>query len=1025
MVRKKLAMAILALSALQANFANALGLGNLSIKSALNQPLNAEIKLLDTGDLDPTQVKIQLAAQDDFQRSGVDRDYFLTNLRFNVAMDGHGGGSIHITTKEPVVEPYLNFVIEARWPNGRLLREFAVLLDPPTFSANKGASPVAPAVSAAQPAKKSALQPPSVTPEAAAPTKSAPETSMALPATNKSGEYRVQVYDTLSKIAARYKPADDVSTAQTMLAIQRSNPDAFINNNINLIKSGAVVRLPTADEARAIPSAQAAQDADDQTHAWRGGGARTASTAAPAATGPQLDASAPEPSKAEGGFREKARLSIAAPGGSEKASAGEGAAGGKGSEALRNQLTASQEALEKGKRDNREMQSRLDDMERQIATLQRLISLKDDQLAAIQTKSAADKSAPATKPAEAIAAAPAAVAPSQPAPAPETSPATTPVAPTAESTVAPTPVAQPATDVAAKPVSVPVVTTKPATKPAPEPSLIDQLTGNPLYLAGGAAALLLLIGAAFWKRRKDAEEEAEHEDFTLDDGAAFQFAATELDETVVNQDPAIADTPDHLFEAEAVAAEEPKKTVRPETGDAIAESDIYIAYGRYQQAVDLLSTAIDHEPNRTDLRVKLLEVYVEMRNKEAFRQQFTALQALGDSNAVAQVKDVLSSVDGVSDWLDDLPSSNSAFNTATAFAAGAAASAAVSDFPHNFEQTNTPPADELDGELEQKTDDDLELDLDFDAADELAISDAEELTPLADLDPPLSESFAAPTTPVFESNFDLPAELETANSELEFNLDLDSDTAASSTQELSDLTFDFDSTPPAAAPATNFNFDSVATADDEGLELDLGDDDLDDILGEFNEADGLSDLEDLAPSAPAVNFNLPPQEQPEDLDFGAEFDLSNASEDLSISPVAEIDQFAGFEAPQSPVPDFNNTFIAEDFNTLAPEAEPEPEVAFDLQPEPEPLSLPEAAPEPEPLTEPAFTPAPVAEQSFDGGDDFDFLSDSDEVATKLDLARAYIDMGDTDGARDILDEVLQEGTDEQKQDASTLLTRIG
>src|SRR6218665_1088041 len=113
MVRKKLAMAVLALSALQADLASALGLGNLSVKSALNQPLNAEIRLLDTADLDPSQIKVQLAAPEDFERAGVDRSYFLTNLKFIVDIDGRGTGTIRITTADPVVEPYLNFVVEA------------------------------------------------------------------------------------------------------------------------------------------------------------------------------------------------------------------------------------------------------------------------------------------------------------------------------------------------------------------------------------------------------------------------------------------------------------------------------------------------------------------------------------------------------------------------------------------------------------------------------------------------------------------------------------------------------------------------------------------------------------------------------------------------------------------------------------------------------------------------------------------------------------------------------------------------
>lgn len=950
MVRKKLAMAILALSALQANFANALGLGNLSIKSALNQPLNAEIKLLDVGDLDPTQVKIQLATAEDFQRSGVDRDYFLTNLHFTVDMDGHGGGTIHVTTKEPVVEPYLNFVIEARWPSGRLLREFAVLLDPPAFSASKGAGAVAPAVAGGQSSKKAAIQPPTVTTETQ-PTKTVPEAEMSLPAAGKSGEYRVQVYDTLSKIAARYKPASDVSVAQTMLAIQRTNPDAFINNNINLIKSGAVVRLPSAEEARAVSADQAAQDAEEQTHAWRSGAGRSAGSST-AATGPQLDASAPEPSKSEGGYREKARLSIAAPGGSEKSSAGEGSgAGGKGVEALRNQLTASQEALEKGKRDNHELQSRLDDMERQIATLQRLISLKDDQLTALQAKSA-DKPA-TTKPAEPVAAAPA---------APVSAPAPTPAAETSA------PVAAAATQPAAAPAKPAPVAPKPKPAPAPELSLLEQITSNPLYLGGGAAAILLaLVGGVMFKRRKDAEEEEDSgDDFTLDDGDTFPFAAIDSDDKSIADDTIIGDTTQHLADhvEPAAATEAPKKAVRSETGDAIAESDIYIAYGRYQQAVDLLSNAIDAEPTRSDLRVKLLEVYVEMRNRDAFREQFVALQGLGDSGAVAQVKDMLSSVDGVSGWLDGLSGGTSAFAASAAPVAAAAASAFVAD--KLFDETPEEQAVQA-----AESEGDLDLDLDFDEITE-SVADSESSLEL-------------------EDDIEFPAETA-AESDFEFNLDLDADTAASSSQELSDLTLDLERTAAPSEPAPNFAFANP----DEELELDLGDDDLDEMLGELGGTDELMDLEDYATNAPAAPAPAEPAIEPApaafepELDLSEEFDLSQAGEELDSESPSEIDVFGGLNQPAPGATDFDDSFG-----------------------------------EPAPGAEPAFESAPVSAPTLDSGDDFDFLSDSDEVATKLDLARAYIDMGDTDGARDILDEVLQEGTDNQKQEASTLLSRIG
>ena len=995
MVRKKLAVAILALSALQANFANAMGLGNLSVKSALNQPLNAEIKLLDTGDLDPSQIKIQLAGAEDFQRAGVDRDYFLTNLRFTVDMDGHGGATIKVTTREPVVEPYLNFVIEARWPNGRLLREFAVLLDPPTFSANKAAAPVTPATSAgAQPVKPKAAQPPVVQTETEA-TASAPSADMSLPAANNSGEYRVQVYDTLSKIAARFKPANDVSVAQTMIAIQRANPQVFIRNNVNLIKSGYVLRLPNADEVRAITADQAAQEVDAQTQEWRGGRSSRLCDAGTAATGPQLDASAPEPSKRRvvSASRRACRLPrLATP----IKHCGEGAgSSGKGVEALRQQLTESQESLEKGKRDNKELQSRLDDMERQIATLQRLISLKDDQLSALQAKSADAKPAPQS--------APEAEKPATPAttePATAATPAITEPAPQAS---APEPVAKPAP---VKPVAKPPA--KPAA-PAPASGLASKLVADPAYLYGGIAAILIAMLSPFvFKRFQRRDEESELSAFEADDDFKFDagaFDTSESEHATVDADAAVIEDE----KVEQPVADAPKKAVRSETGDPIAESDIYIAYGRYQQAVDLLTTAIDAEPNRSDLRMKLLEVYVEMRNKDAFRQQFVALQGLGDSGAIAHVKDLLSSVDGISDWLDDLPGTAGVSTFAAAATAAAVTSAAVSVAP------------------------DLGLDLDFDS--EPAVS--EPAAPTADLD--VSDDLAALT-----SSFANDADMANEESPIELDLNLDDDLLAGDVgAELSDSFLNEPESAPSFDTATSFttadsqeaeSFDSAfeapsfeaepveessaAILEDEGLELDLGDDDLDQALSSMGETEGLGDLEDMSKALGDLDSGVAaaPVDLGADLDaLPEEFDLSQPGTELPEVDRTNANDFGdlsfdepSFDEPSFEAPNFEEpSFEAPNF---APAAEPEP--AMDVF-----AGLNQS-------TSAAPVQPAVAAPTLDGGDDFDFLADADEVATKLDLARAYIDMGDTDGARDILDEVLQEGTDTQKQEASTLLSRI-
>jgi pilus assembly protein FimV len=114
-------------------YASALGLGEVKLKSTLNQPLEAEVKLLDTRDLTAEQILVALASPADFERNGVDRLFFYTEFQFQVDLEAADGPKVVITSRSPVREPYLNFLIEARWTAGRLLREYTLLMDLPTF----------------------------------------------------------------------------------------------------------------------------------------------------------------------------------------------------------------------------------------------------------------------------------------------------------------------------------------------------------------------------------------------------------------------------------------------------------------------------------------------------------------------------------------------------------------------------------------------------------------------------------------------------------------------------------------------------------------------------------------------------------------------------------------------------------------------------------------------------------------------------------------------------------------------------
>ncbi|MFT5580463.1 MAG: pilus assembly protein FimV, partial [Paraglaciecola psychrophila] len=270
MVRKKLAVMVAALGAFQADVVSALGMGHVSLNSALNQPLNAEIRLLNTNDLDSTQVRISLADPAAFKRSGVERDFFLSNIDFSVQLDGFGSGVVKLTTREPVVEPFLNFLVETRWPSGRLLREYTVLLDLPVFSE------AAPAViDQATSAQSESL------PERAATAASTNTIASARRADNALAagtDYRVQNDDTLWKIAKGSRVRADQSVQQVMVSLQRINPEAFVKGNINRLKSGAVLRLPTETEIDKVVERKAVQEVANQNKVWKRGGPVAAAT---------------------------------------------------------------------------------------------------------------------------------------------------------------------------------------------------------------------------------------------------------------------------------------------------------------------------------------------------------------------------------------------------------------------------------------------------------------------------------------------------------------------------------------------------------------------------------------------------------------------------------------------------------------------------------------------------------------------------------------------------------------------------
>jgi pilus assembly protein FimV len=226
---RQLLIGLASSSALYSGLVPALGLGEITLHSALSQPLDAEIELFDAGDLTDADMRVRLAPADVFARSGVDRLYFFNDLRFTPLLRG-GKSVIRVVSSQPVREPYLNFIVEVTRPNGQLYREYTVLLDPPSSAAYRGlAAPIAPALSA--------------TPRVTAAERARPAV---LPAAQQGHSYNVVSGDSLWKIATRLAAGagGQVAVSALMDDLYALNPQAFINGDSSQLSAGARLLLP-------------------------------------------------------------------------------------------------------------------------------------------------------------------------------------------------------------------------------------------------------------------------------------------------------------------------------------------------------------------------------------------------------------------------------------------------------------------------------------------------------------------------------------------------------------------------------------------------------------------------------------------------------------------------------------------------------------------------------------------------------------------------------------------------------------
>jgi len=398
---KRIAGTALALVLALASFsAAALGLGQIEVKSRLGQPLLAEIPIVSNDPTELEQLQAGLASPETFARIGLQLPQgVVADLQFTQALDAAGNPVIRVTSQQPVTEPLLTFLIEVDWGQGRLVREYSALIDTPrTVSA-----PLQPAVDAPMVEAPSIIE----RPEDIAATEPSPEpapgeappdggiavepqpTETIRPAPFASAEpgsaYEVRSGDTLSEIAAR--AGTGVTLDQTMIALLRANPEAFIDGNINRLKAGAVLRMPAGNQLAELDAAQASAIVRSQVQEWRES-RRVAPQPADAdavavASSAPTNASAADAARVAG-----ARLEIVPPGASDATRAGtqSGISTGGEGQMLAQELTQTKETLAAREAEAQELKSRIAELEKLQQQQQQLIAMKDSELAATQAR---------------------------------------------------------------------------------------------------------------------------------------------------------------------------------------------------------------------------------------------------------------------------------------------------------------------------------------------------------------------------------------------------------------------------------------------------------------------------------------------------------------------------------------------------------------------------------------------------------------------------------------------------------------
>lgn len=614
---------------LAGNPAHALGLGRITVQSALGEVLRAEIEVPQITVEEAASLRVGVASADAFKAAGLEYTSAVVGMQVSLQKRPDGRFFLRLSSPRPVAEPFVDLILEANWASGRVVRDYTMLFDPPNLRQVAPASaqiapPTAPILSrpAEPPAARAAISPyyPPPSPPAQAAVRpapvakaqpSAPKASRVTPAPASSGQQvAVKAGDTASKIAAQNKPVS-ISLDQMLVALLRSNPDAFIGGNINRLKSGAMLDIPAAEEAGAVPAVEATNTVVAQAKDFNDFRQKLASGVSTT----QVDVAT---RKAAGKVQAKVedRATVAAA--PDKLTLSKGAVQGK----------ASAEDKVVNDKQAKDASGRVAELTKNIGDLNKIVG--PSPVAPSATPASASK--PPVVPGVQIAAAPS-IAPTPASPANTTAAvstasvaavattataALTPATPTASSALVP-PVAVASAPVVSSPVaalataSAPVAVKKTVVvppPPSPEPSLIDGLTNDPLVLPGLGLLLALLAGFGFYRYKKRSEQVSVDSSFLESRLQPDSFFGASGGQRVDTNDSSNATGSSLVYS--------PSQLDAAGDVDPVAEADVYLAYGRDLQAEEILKEALRTSPTRVAIYTKLMEIYAKRRDLKGF-----------------------------------------------------------------------------------------------------------------------------------------------------------------------------------------------------------------------------------------------------------------------------------------------------------------------------------------------------------------------------------------------------------------------